>query len=107
MDVIDALRSAKGKISDSAKWVRGTVAVDGAGNRVMPEDFTACRWCAVGACMSNDEAWNDLAIPALHTVAKHLGYRSAGNLNDSTDHLTVMRMFDLAIRAAGSDGGVA
>ena len=82
--VYRTLTEAQARIRDPANWCQRAFIIDG-------------RMCAVGALapyMATPETGH--AHLMLARAAKTLGHDCVSLLNDSTDHPTVMRMFDLA-----------
>lgn len=110
MGLKDDLILARARIEDPARWVQGG-----------PGLVHGPKCCAVTACGIIDrmpldplgalgdrlnaavDALDAAAIQLGHTdVVKNNGYslRPAAHLNDTTDHATVLKMFDLAIKNA-------
>lgn len=99
----DILRAAKAKIEDPARWCQGQPAKDAKGYQIATGSRLATAWCAWGACCSVAgvrDAGFGLALVNLNRVACRAGFGSAQELNDSSDHPTVMAMFDRAIELA-------
>ena len=101
------LRKAKALIDTPEKWCQGSEAADKNGRLVRASSSEALGRCSLGALIAsgvNDES--DPIVMKLNIAAVMLGFDAtdneyaAANLNDTTDHPTVMRMFDLAIRLA-------
>ncbi len=101
------LRKAKALIDTPEKWCQGAEAADKGGRLVRASSFEAVSRCSLGALIAsgvNDKS--DPIVMKLNTAAVMLGFDAtenecvAANLNDTTDHSTVMAMFDLAIRLA-------
>lgn len=44
-----AFRAARALIADAGRWLQKNAACDAAENGVLPDDPTACRWCALAA----------------------------------------------------------
>ncbi len=82
------LIAAKALIVDPANWTQGVYKKDG------------CKFCSKGAL--REQSRNDMwyADCWLNTAAYQMGFDGPIHLNDSTDHSTVMKMFDLAISIA-------
>ena len=101
MTPAEILRAAKAKIEDPAHWCQGEYAKDALGQRASEYSDEACAWCAMGAFHTID---NGSSYDAFRSLAKaaneiHQGW-GIPNVNDNTDHATVMRMFDRAIELA-------
>ena len=96
------LRKAKALIDTPEKWCQGAMALDRLGRVCFdPMGSYVVRRCAIGAAATIDGCgWSR----PLKAAAKEMGYRDPGDLNDRTDHLTVMRMFDRAIELAREEG---
>jgi hypothetical protein len=103
----EILVEARNLIADPSKWIRGNLALDAEGKRLSDGfDPNACKWCALGAV---DKVVGDLAGEGyyrrfrnvqqkLNYIAVGLGYSYAADLNDESDHDTVIKMFDIAIK---------
>lgn len=105
------LIAARETISDPARWCQGDAAQDENGNTVFPWGPTAIRVCAATAVFRLHDIHAGEAAKALDTVAQSMGFergahgkRPAANLNDTADHLTVLKMFDAAIAATAGGG---
>lgn len=96
MTPAEELMAARDVISDPKNWIKRALAVDhyGFGTKLQ----SAVKFCANGAmCKAH---CNGAAQSALNRTAREMGYDSVPDLNDKTDHNTVMEMFDRAIRLA-------
>lgn len=97
--VVQDLRAAKALIEDPDRWCQGAFAKMSNGMEVMPINSAAHSYCALGSAIKVSNQEFTLAA-ALNRTAKKMGHDYASVLNDSTDHPTVMKMFDLAIELA-------
>jgi hypothetical protein len=96
------LKKAREKITDPSKWTKGSFAKTRNGFQAKPESTRACSWCSIGALRS---AAFDLNINASGIAQNYLnlslpyGWINVVSFNDSTttDHSSVLRMFDDAI----------
>ena len=89
---VTLLRQAKLKIADPKNWCQG---------RLHSEDGN--QHCAAGAIQicSNSTREMDLAFRKLDAAAREFTpFRTFIDLNNTTDHPTVMKMFDRAIEMA-------
>lgn len=91
-----------------AHGIRGTMARDCQGNRVDPQDTTACEWCSVGAIhkvyppdVSLLKGYGTLpqALGTLNLAAKALNGRSSVFINDEAPEL-LHQMWEWAIAYA-------
>jgi hypothetical protein len=97
--VVEQLKAARELISDPEHWCRGAYARRKNGSECNSWSKSAHSFCALGAFRGyGDNAWRTLNL-----AAKNMGFLSAHHLNDSTDHATVMEMFDRAIEHAESN----
>lgn len=92
---IDILRAARARIEDPKHWCQQMEAVDAEGNTTRVYSETAIRWCAMGTLYA--EGYAEEALDMLYVAAEELGHSGPADLNDDTDHTTVMRMYDKAI----------
>ncbi len=97
------LRKAKALIDTPEKWCQGTCARDARGKAVLLGSATAVAHCSFGAVWALS-ANTQQAASLLRRVGAEMGYGGEVVLNDSTDHPTVMRMFDRAIDLAREKG---
>jgi RNase adaptor protein for sRNA GlmZ degradation len=83
------LRKARALIDTPEKWVKNRLAV-------LDEDPP--KYCAIGAlwCSGGTRA----SVRLINEVAADMGFLNAEQLNDDTDHATVMRLYDAAIAKA-------
>ena len=95
MTTADKLREARDLISDPERWCQECYARDKNGAPVLYESLAAVRWCALGAC---EKVGADVRI--LWRAAERMKGFDPADINDSTNHPTVMKMFDLAIELA-------
>lgn len=100
MTPVEILKAAKAKIEDPAHWCQGNAAWDLNGRACVPEDHNARSWCSWGAVTAASRQRGVSAHDYLDRAADEFGFASAVVLNDSTDHPTVMKMFDRAIALA-------
>lgn len=109
MTPAEILRAAKAKIEDPAHWCQGYSWLNSKNQPISRDDMrsAARRCCAIGAvalsCQRLSDEWSPIRF--LETAANELGFGekvllAPAELNDSTDHATVMRMFDRAIELA-------
>jgi hypothetical protein len=101
----EILRRARDLIKDPARWTTGAFARNANGGEVCADDPGACEWCALGAVFVSQRSEEDIepaskARGLLAEAAEGFGFEGAGMLNDSTDHTTVLAMFDAAIARA-------
>jgi hypothetical protein len=106
MTPAEMLRAAKAKIGEPDSWCMGSEAVNASDEAEDPTDPEACRWCSIGAVIAVGGIGSPYVFTLLDDAAKamgkggKLGLRAAALLNDTTDHATVMKMFDRAIELA-------
>ena len=104
------LRKAKALIDTSEKWCQGMEAQDKNGRSVFCDSNAAVQFCALGAVGNLGSNSGCIVSDFLDQAARQMGYRAtdnecaAANLNDTTDHPTVMAMFDLAIEMSRGEG---
>lgn len=112
MTPAEILRAAKAKIADPARWCQGEEArnEDREGTFAGAED--ACQWCALGATGAVVPRTLVIMCDAdilLNRAAVAMGYLEtdelppAAHLNDTTDHETVMALYDRAIELAEAE----
>ncbi|MGI9449346.1 MAG: DUF6197 family protein [Geminicoccaceae bacterium] len=99
----EILIAAKAKIEDPERWCQGWFARDIAGHPIGSRNPGACKWCSLGAIRV---VWGPLSyeskvLQTLAVAALDQGFQLPEDLNDNTDHPTVMKMFDRAIELAG------
>ena len=103
------LRKAKVLIDTPEKWCQGTGGQDLMGRSVSPLSRKAIRFCSIGASSKCGGSYIFDLEHFLNEAAQKMGFHAtagesaAANLNDTTDHPTVMAMFDLAIRLANEE----
>ena len=103
------LRKAKALIDTPEKWCQGTEAQDKNGRGVFCDSSAAVQFCALGALGNLGSCSGYIVSDFLDKAARKMGHYGtdnespAANLNDTTDHPTVMAMFDLAIRLANAE----
>ena len=105
MSTADNLRSAKRLIKDPRRWCQRTMYRDKDGN--MCGRKRAVSWCA-DAAVSEIRKKYFLACPEIRLLdlsAREFGYARSCDLNDSTDHPTVMKMFNRAIELEKAQSG--
>ena len=92
------LRAARERISNKNNWCQGVL-------RKTTKDGTK-QWCARGAIIAETGYRNTYADALLSRAAVQMGYGGPADcynahavvfLNNTTDHLTTLAMFDLAI----------
>lgn len=101
MSIAEKLRTAKALIEDPARWCQGTAAKSATGFLVDWDSPDALQWCAYGAFRragaDTAKEWGFMWAAASALMDRYVG---PSRLNDSTDHPTVMKMFDRAIELA-------
>jgi hypothetical protein len=109
MSAREQLIAARALIADPAKWTQGWFAKTAKGQRVGPEEDKAVCWCVMGALKVTSPAGvyhpiHAPAYPFLSRAAESVkgSFGSPAWVNDTTDHATVLRMFDLAIELAAT-----
>lgn len=99
-DIASKLRAAKALIATPETWCQGTwgrTACDAPATR----GRNAARFCSWGALVQLlGISGYGAALGYLNKAALEMGHTGATNLNDLTDHPTVLRMFDRAIALA-------
>lgn len=107
MTTKEILVAARKRIEKPANWCQKIFSADSAGRYVPSDRPEATRFCAGGAmfkvCDGNKTAqWQDVetAMGLLGEYAVERGFTGPSDLNDKTDHVTVMKMFDNAIARA-------
>jgi hypothetical protein len=98
------LIKAKKLISDPKKWTQGWYAKNNHGQYTWPAHEDAVCFCSIGAVIKIDGRppyANAVEREAklLDAAARKLNFGSYIELNETSDHRTVMKMFDLAIEA--------
>jgi hypothetical protein len=102
----DALRAARLRIENPARWAQGSFAtVDGERAGVLAVGDPSACLCVNGALLSVGCLVAGFHPPGglyLSIAAKALGYETASKLNDApeTTHADVLALLDLAIRLA-------
>ena len=94
LEMLDRLEDLLG---DPKTWVQNRIAANQFGNECSPCDESACRWCVFGGVyhiLSGPPP--DLHFEELNRCAQNRGFRDCADLNDNTDHETVLDL----IRAA-------
>jgi hypothetical protein len=104
----DILRRARARISDPARWTRGTLAKDTHGRAVPASNPSAVRWCALGAILAENDGPDDSAyrLPAARYLAAAVGIDGrylATEWNDALGHSAIIQGFDRAIELAEAD----
>jgi hypothetical protein len=104
MNAKEVLVAAKNLLSDPSNWTKGAMARTISDVDVNFYAKNASCWCALGAVnkilFDANEEKNKLAFKYLSDAASTFGYRYISDLNDQTDHDTVMKLFDVAIKLA-------
>ena len=100
MTTLETLRAARALISKESNWTTHRAARDAQGNPVLfPRDPRAVKWCAVGAVIKVGDSDGDLRL--LDQACRSLGLKGRiEDVNDTTDHRTVLKVFDLAVKRA-------
>ena len=104
------LRKAKALIDTPEKWCQGFLARNILGFDVLPGNPDAVAFCARGALLFEaagrpvGKCDKFLAQAARKIKVCASGSYPHVDLNNTTDHPTVMRMFDLAIEMAREEG---
>lgn len=107
MAPVEILRAARAQISHPANWCQFEDALSIEGMVVPCHDEDACRWCSLGAtaavagaiCPEAEKKADGYLASAAHEMG-FTGNGAVADLNDNTDHATVMKMFDRAIALA-------
>lgn len=94
------LIEARAKIADPAHWTQGANARNSFHESCLSHDPRAICWCAQGAILSFRDPTEGEAYTQLNNAAKELTNYGLTSLNDTTDHATVLKMFDIAIERA-------
>lgn len=92
-EAVRILEDARALIATPETWVQRTYQRNG-------------HRCAIGAiCWAAECSFYEAELDSqpIERAAREMGYENAVHLNDSTDHPTVMRMFDRAIELAWAD----
>lgn len=97
------LREAKALIRLKKNWCQGNSGRDSSGNAISNLDPRAVAFCAFGAVerVAGSDHFDEPEA-YMERAAKTLGHNGL-YINDQTDHKTVMKMFDLAIKYAEED----
>lgn len=101
--VKDVLIAARAKISDPARWTRGSSAKTKHGSLTYSKDSAAVCWCAAGAVVS---AVEDSNSPEADAALRSLRISMNGPIplfNDTHTHAEVLAKFDEAIAAQGGE----
>ena len=115
MNTANILKMAKAKIENPEHWCVHEEARNKHGLMVQADAPGACQWCAYGALFAVApppaarlvvECLDEVASKAIQGFEFLPGqdWVHADFVNDTTDHATVMRMYDLAIEKAERDG---
>lgn len=105
----EILESALARIRPVEQWTTGTLARNAQGQPVAPRDPGAVCWCAVGSLIKecNDRGDSSFSLPLfelLHKAANEIrpSFEINGitDLNDMTDHETVIEAYERAISNA-------
>ena len=105
-DVVKLLKHAKHIISNKSNWTQHYFAHNAAGHRESALSRQAVCWCSLGALQKSyreigkDYDYFETATHCLHEAARKLNYTSAPELNDTSTHTNVMRMFNKAMKIA-------
>lgn len=97
----DKLREAKALIEDPERWCQGALRRDKYGNAgaIGGEVVERCADGAVAEVLGQYRT-DDPVFAPLNAAAVEMGFENSACLNESTDHPTVMKMFDRAIELA-------
>ncbi len=95
-----SLKAIRDLISDPKNWTQAAFARDEKGNIVNTQSPLATCWCVQGACMKvlPDCHERIKVCSRLYKASRRMGHESLSALNDSTNHKTVMILFDEAIK---------
>lgn len=101
-EVVRQLEAAKALIADPTNWCQGTMAMSRHRWPIGISDPQASAWCSEGAIVRITGAVSEKGNlwRFLRSASHELGYFAPFELNDNTNHATVMRMFDRAIELA-------
>lgn len=103
------LKRARALIADPAHWTQRTLARDEKGVPMPFWDQRAVSWCMIGAvdkCGGLASGWIvEIAWQYVNSAIVEMGLtrNSVGQLNDTTDHATVLAVLDRAIALATGD----
>src|SRR4051812_47842004 len=98
LTVLEVLKRARAKIEKPESWCQRAYARDRFGQIIHVQSASACKWCALGAVKALRPLFNRAEKERLVEAVKAMGFHGGvPDLNDETDHPTVLRMFDLAI----------
>ena len=103
MTTLATLRAARALISKESNWTQRRSACNARGERLDPADSGAVRWCAAGAILriGGSSIMARCAGVALDDACRSLGLKGRiEDVNDTTDHRTVLKVFDLAVKRA-------
>lgn len=104
MSTADKLREARALIEDPAHWCKNINAANIDGHECQVLSTSAVKFCAEGARWRVLGHWRrEFAAYALIKAAQDLGYKDVIDLNDDSNHATVMKMFDCAIELASAE----
>lgn len=95
-EVREALQAARDLIADPEHWTQGTLARDERGWTASTDSPKAVMFCARGAIYRVSPGLSVIVAcdVALKPAIEGVGYERLTALNDSTDHATVLAMFD-------------
>lgn len=102
----EILIAAKAVIADPKHWTKGAIAKNSDGYSTYVSSETASCWCSVGAYYRVAEAIDEtpIAITAFETLTRAATafgrFLSVADMNDASDHATVMSVWDKAIELA-------
>ena len=90
---LETLNRLEDLLSDPKNWVQNWCAVNEFGNEVAPCDESACRWCLVGGVNHVlSEEPPESYFQELNRSAWKKGFKDCADLNDNTDHATVLEL---------------
>ena len=115
---------ARQLLADPKSWTKRSLAMDRAGNHVLPNDTGACQWCALGALdkayfgafpdremdvIKSDDAEDYFQLAARTELRNIIWGRTGGdfgsvarfNDHDDTEHPHILLMLDSAIDKFG------
>ena len=105
MKVSDVLKKAKALIDSPKKWTQKVYARDTKDMPVPWGSSAACKFCALGAVnrvvfLLYSHSLVFAALECLQEASNTLTGKSVAHINDTTDHATVMSIYDKAIQRA-------
>jgi len=94
---VSALRDAYELIRDESRWTRGATARLANGERTLPGDDRAVKWCAIGALMSCGV--DALLFSRIDDLAVELfpGSVHIADVNDNLGHAAIVQVLEKAL----------